>query len=148
MEIQMNSTRKFVYAALLAVTSLNFPPGLASAQEAAHGKFTLKHDVRWQNALVPAGEYRFSLDPEGASGLLTLSKLDGSRTGFLMMVTDTDEMTGSGPSLLVLETTAQGSYVSAMELPGFGVTLHFRVPSEATEKQIAKAVTATTAGAQ
>jgi hypothetical protein len=136
-----SSIRKFVYAALLAVTSLGFVPTLASAQE-AHGKFTLTHDVHWQTALVPAGEYRFSFDANGPAGVLVLSKLSGARGGFLMTVHDTDEIRGSGPGLLLLESTSGGSYVSALQLPEVGMTLRFVVPAASAEKQMARAVTA------
>jgi hypothetical protein len=140
----MTTIRKFAYAALLAVTSLNLAPTLASAQEKARGKFTLTHDVRWQNALVPAGEYRFSLDSDGVSGVLTLSKLSGARTGFLLMVHDTDEAKPSDRSRLVLEATPEGSYVSAMQLPDFGITLNFTVPPPTAEKIAATTAAATT----
>ena len=144
----MTSIRKFVYATLLALTSLSFAPSLAPAQEMAYGKFTLPHNVHWQNALVPAGEYRFSLDSNGAAGLLTLSKLSGTRTGFLLMVHDTDGTKSSDLNRLVLKATPEGSYVSAMQLPKFGMTLNFAVPSHATEKQVAKATTAASPSAQ
>lgn len=145
----MTTFRKFVYAALLAATSLTFTPSLASAQERAHGNFTLTHDVRWQSALVPAGDYRFSLDSDGASGMLTLTKLSGSRTGFMFMVHDTNESKPSGINQLILKTTTDGSYVSAMQLPEFGVTLNFAVPLKVAEKQLAKvAVNATLASAR
>lgn len=39
------SIRKFLYATLLALASLNVAPSLASAQEMDYGNFTLKHDV-------------------------------------------------------------------------------------------------------
>jgi len=142
------TTRKFVYAALLAVTSLHFAPTLATAQESAHGNFTLAHEVHWQNAVVPAGQYRFSLDGDGPSGLLTLTKISGSRTGFLFMVHNRDEVKPSKVNLLVLESTPDGSYVRAMQLPEFGVTLHFPVPSMPAEKQMAKVRTTTMASAQ
>ena len=60
----MKSIRKFAYAAVLTLSALNFAPSLASAQDEG-GKFTLPHEVLWQNAVVPAGEYRFSLQPMG-----------------------------------------------------------------------------------
>ena len=149
MNMKKTTFRKFAYAALLAATSLTFTTSLASAQEKAHGNFTLKHEVRWQNAVVPAGDYRFSLDSDGASGMLTLTKISGSGTGFLLMVHDTDEVKPSKLNRLVLATTPEGSYVSAMQLPEFGVSLNFAVPSKATEKQMAKApATATLASAR
>jgi hypothetical protein len=141
------NVRKLVYATLLALTSLNFAPSLASAQEMATGNFTLKHEVHWQNAIVPAGEYRFALNAEGPTEVLMLSKLDGPRAGFMLMVRDTDESKTTGPSQLLLRTTAEGSFVSQMQLPEYGMTLHFRIP-EASEKQLARAVTAASTLAQ
>jgi hypothetical protein len=145
----MTNIRKFVYATLLALSTLSFAPALASAQEPARGQFTLPHDVHWQNAVVPAGEYRFSFEADGAMGMLTLARMSGGpRTGFVFLVSNTDEAKPSDVSLLVLETTPQGSYVTTMQLPEFGMTLHFPVPSRATEKQIAKAGTAPLASGQ
>ena len=141
--------RRFAYAALLAATTLSVATSPASAQENAHGTFTLTHDVRWQNATVPAGEYRFSLDPDGPSSMLVLAKLSGVRTGFLFMVHDTDETkVSSNINRLVLESTPEGSYVSAMQLPEYGVTLNFAVPEKLAEKQMAKVGTTTLASAQ
>ena len=83
---------------------------------------------------------------DGPLCVLTLSYLDGSREGFLLVVHDTDE-TGAGPSRLMLQNTPEGKYVSAMQLPEFGVTLHFAVPTTA-EKQLARSGTTTAFGAQ
>jgi hypothetical protein len=144
----MTSIRKFVYAALLAVTALNLAPTLASAQEPARGKFTLTHEVRWGNAKVPAGDYEFSFDVDGISPLLTLSKISGAPAGFMLLVPMTEEIKGPAVSRLVLESTSDGSYVSAMQLPEFGMTLHFVVPNHTTERQIARAATTASASGQ
>ena len=144
----MTSIRRFFYASLLALTTLTYAPGLASAQEPASGKFTLPHDVHWGQANVPAGEYRFSYAYNGVSGIFSLSKLDGARKGYLFLVNDVNETTQVGPSRLVLSTTPEGSYVSYMQLPEFGMTLHFPLPSRMSEKQIAKTVTTAMAAAQ
>jgi hypothetical protein len=145
----MTIIRKFVYATMLALTTLNFEPALASAQEPARGQFTLPHNVHWQNALVPAGDYRFSFESNGALGMLTLTKMSSGRhAGFLFLVSDTDETKSAGVGRLVLEATPEGSYVSTMQLPEFGMTLHFPVPSHTTQKQIAKVGTAPSASSQ
>ena len=60
----MRSIRRFVYSAVLALSALAFTPSPAYAQE-MHGSFTLSHEVRWQNYVVPAGDYRFEV-PQGA----------------------------------------------------------------------------------
>jgi hypothetical protein len=136
----MSSIRKCVYAALLAATSVILAPSPASAQD-ARGTFKLAHDVHWENALVPAGDYKFSLESDGVGGVLTLSKMDGRRVGFLLLVHDSEQASVTGPSHLVLAKTAEGSYVSAMQLAEAGLTLRFPVPND-NEKQMAKAVTA------
>ena len=132
----MTTIRKFAYAALLAFTTLNFAPSRVSAQEPAQGKFTLGHDVHWGKALVPAGDYGFSFDPAASPRILTLSKLNGPRAGFLIMVPITEDSNSSDMSLLLLRTTSDGSYVSMMQLPTFGMTLEFDVPSHIMARQI------------
>ena len=144
----MKSIRNYVYAATLAASALNFAPTLASAQEPAHGKFTLAHEVRWGSAKLPAGDYEFAYDPYTGSRMLSLSKVSGTRAGYIVLVPDTDDSKPSDLSRLVLLATADGSYVSAMQLPQFGITLHFAVPSRTTERQIAKAGTMAAASGQ
>jgi len=131
----MTSIRKFVYAALLAVTALNITPAVARAEEVGRGQFTLLREVHWRGVVVPAGDYRFSLESSGAAGMLHLTKLDGKPAGFVFLVTDTELAKSADPNRLVLETTPEGTYVSAMQLPEFGVTLHFPVPEE---RQVAR----------
>jgi hypothetical protein len=135
----MKNLRNYIYAAILAASAFNYSPTPATAQEAARGKFTLTHEVHLGNAKLPAGEYEFSFNPVGSSRMLNLSKLSGSMTRFIVLVSDTEEAKPSDRSRLLLETTPDGTYVSAMQLPEFGMSLHFTVPLHATERQIAKA---------
>jgi hypothetical protein len=142
----MTSLRKFLHAGVLALTTLSLVPALAA--QSPRGKFTLPHDVHWQNAVVPAGDYRFSLDGNGSLGVLTLSKMSGTRTGFLFLVKDVDDAKTTDRDKLVLENTANGTYVSAMELPQFGMTLHFEVPLQGAGKQAAKTTAMASAAAK
>jgi len=141
----MSSIRRYVYAALLAITTLSFAPTLVSAQSPARGKFTLPHEVHWQSAVVPAGEYEFKYDPNDRAGVLTLSRMSGARVSFMVLVYDTDEARTNDLNRIVLESRPAGSYVSEMQLPLFGMTLRFAVPAAAGEKQMAKATTETLA---
>ena len=143
----MSSIHKYVYAALLALTTLNLVPSLASAQEPAHGRFTLPHEVHWESAIVPAGDYQFTVASDGIQ-LLRLDKISGPRGGFMFLVHDQEVAKPADVSRLVLETTPAGSYVSAMQLPDFGITLNFTVPTFTTEKQMARAVTMHSASGQ
>jgi hypothetical protein len=140
----MNSIRRFIYAATLMLSALNFAPNLASAQDAA-GTFTLTHEVRWQNAIVPAGKYRFTIGASGPSDMLTLRKVDGSGAGFMLLVTDTENSQPSDESRLIVVSRPSGSFVSTMQLPDFGMTLHFAVPSETRE--VAQSFATSTASA-
>ena len=125
----MKSIRNFAYASLLTLSALNFVPSLASAQNAS-GKFKLPHDVRWQNAAIPAGDYKFTVETKGATELLTLSKISGASAGYMLLVTDTNTSNHLADSRLVLVSRAGKSFVRDMELPELGMTMHFAVPTE------------------
>lgn len=142
----MTSIRKFVYATLLAFTALSFAPTLASAEGPARGEFKLTHEVHWQNAVVPAGEYSFTYNSDGVAGVLMLSKLSDPRTGFIFLVSDTDDAPSAGVSHLALESTPEGSYVSALMLPELGMTLHFTVPAHPAKPMARTATTVAASG--
>lgn len=135
----MTTIRDCAYAVLLAVTTLSFAPSVLAAEAPAHGKFTLTHDVRWGNALVRAGAYEFSYDPYVKSPILTLTKVDGPRASYMLLVLNAEDSKAVDSNRLVLKTVAEGSYVSTMELAECGMTLHFTVPSHPV-RQMAKAV--------
>ncbi|HXM61630.1 MAG TPA: hypothetical protein VN950_12315, partial [Terriglobales bacterium] len=125
----MKSICKFAYASLLALSLLTLMPALASAQD-ARGAFTLTHDVRWQNVAVPAGDYKFSVELRGPSEMLMLRKVSGSGSGFMILVNDVDSIApataaASENGKLTLVSQSGTRYVSAMELPAIGTTLHF-----------------------
>jgi hypothetical protein len=128
----MKSIQRFAYAAALTLSALNFAPSLASAQDAV-GTFTLPHEVHWQSAVVPAGKYHFTMASNGPSEMLTLRKIDGRGAGYMMLVADTEVSKPSDVSELVVVPRSTGSFVSIMQLPEFGVTLHFAVPAELRE---------------
>jgi hypothetical protein len=138
----MTTIRKFVHAALLAATTLTFTPFSMFAQDSARGHFTLTHDVIWGGAKIPAGQYAFTYDQQDTAPVMILSKLNGTRMGFMVLVPSTDSARGSVGNRLVLASSPEGSYVTAMELPEFGMTLHFLTPRRITEKELAKSTVA------
>jgi hypothetical protein len=138
----MKSIRKYMYVAALALSALSFTPSLASAQEAA-GTFTLSHTVHWQNAVVPAGKYRFSVASAGPSQMVSLRSLGKDGASFVLMVPDAESSKPTDQSQLFVVSRSSGSYVSMMQLPEFGMTLRFAVPPETT--QVAHAVATTAA---
>jgi hypothetical protein len=138
----MKSIHKLAYAAALTLSALNFAPSLASAQDAA-GSFTLTHKVHWQNAVVPAGQYRFTIEPDGPASMLTLHNMSGGKS-FMMLVVSTEDSKPKDISELVLVPRPAGSFVSTLQLPEFGMTLHFAVPAETREVVRAATSAATT----
>jgi len=147
MEIFMTSLRKLGYAVLLAGSILNYAPTLAAAEEPARGRFTLAHDVRWENTSVPAGDYEFAYDPNNLSPVLTITKLSAPRASFMLMVPVREESKKMDSNRILLETSMEGSYVTVLQLPEAGVTLRFEAP-RATVKQMAKAAIAGVASGQ
>jgi hypothetical protein len=69
--------------------------------------------------------------------MLFVRKLSGSGPGFLMLVNDVTETKPSHADHLLLVAREGKSFVSALDLPEAGVTLHFAVPSET--RQVATA---------
>ena len=135
----MTKLHRVAYAALLTLMTLMVMPTLASAQEASRGHFTLTHEVHWQHAIVPAGDYKFALKSRGASSLITMQKVSGAATGFILFANETSQAdSSSNLSQLVLVSRNGRSFVSAMELPEFGQTLRFTVPSESPEPHAAQ----------
>ncbi len=124
---------KLAYAALLALSALNFAPTLASAQDEG-GRFTLPRDVRWQTIMVPAGEYKFSLQAIGPSEMLKLTKITGEPASFILLVNNKEAGSSSSSAQLVIDSEAGVSYVSSMNLPQFGLTLNFGVPTHSAKE--------------
>jgi hypothetical protein len=134
----MKSLRKFAAIAVFTLGSLVTITNTASAQSAA-GSFILPHEVIWQNATVPAGTYKFSVEPRGPAALLTLHKVSGVHGSFLMLVQEVGSSTGSGDGRLVMISRAGKSFVRTLDLPEFATVLHFAVPAVGAENELALA---------
>ena len=123
----MRSIRKFAYATALAATALCVLPSLAAAEN-ARGVFTLAHEVHWQNSVLPAGDYAFSVQSVGWQQYLVLRGVNGTHTSAMLMASDVDEPKPDQASQLVLVSRDGQSFVSSMELPQYDMALHFAVP--------------------
>ncbi len=93
--------------------------------------------VHWQNAVVPAGDYRFSFEARWRYGHADAGENERAapRTGFVFLVSNTDEGQAVGRQLAEFsKLLPKGSYVTTMQLPEFGMTLHFPVPRHARRR--------------
>jgi hypothetical protein len=141
----MKTIRKFAYAALFTLSALTIGTSPAAAEE-ARGRFTLTHEVHWQNAVLSAGEYEFSMADNAPSAMLLIRKIDGNRSGYMLMVHDIDTAQATDADRLVLVSRPAGSFVDRLELAQYGVTLHFRVPAERTEIAQASTIASSASG--
>src|SRR6202022_1445963 len=128
----MRSIGRFLYSLVLSLSAFTFTPSPGSGPEKP-GSFTLSHEVRWQKYVVPAGDYRFEVQSKGPSAILMLRKVSGNSAGFLILASNVESSKPSDLDRLVVVARPSGSYVSSMELPEFGETLRFVVPSESEE---------------
>ncbi len=129
----MRSLRKFEYAVVLTMSIFSIQPPLAVAED-ARGVFTLSHEVHWQNNVLRAGDYAFTLKTIGRPMFLVLRGLNGTGTDAMMLVSDIETPKSDEISRLVLVSRNGQSFVSSLELPNYEMTLHFNVPGENPSK--------------
>jgi hypothetical protein len=129
----MRSIRKFAYAAVLTASMFTIQPTLASAED-AHGVFTLTHEVHWQNRVLRPGDYAFTLSNSGRPTFLTLRGLNGTGTDAVVLVMDFEPSSPDDSTRLVLVSRDGESFVSAMDLPDFDMSLRFDVPRDKAPK--------------
>jgi hypothetical protein len=128
----MRSLRKLAYAAALTLSIFAVQPTLANAED-ARGVFKLSHDVRWQNHVLRAGDYAFTLKTIGQP-FLVLRGLNGTGTDAVLLVRDFGTPRSDEISRLVLVSRNGQSFVSSLELPNYDMTLNFNVPGESASK--------------
>jgi hypothetical protein len=108
--------------ALFAVSAF---AGSTPAQNRVSGSFTLSHEVRWQNANLPAGDYTFSLASTSRMSPMIVTGPNGSIFELASVIS---ERHANKQSVLVLERFAGTSFVREMYLDGIGVQLDYNVP--------------------
>ncbi|MGB7330703.1 MAG: hypothetical protein WBD25_04900, partial [Terriglobales bacterium] len=118
---------------VLTMSIFSIQPTLAVAED-ARGVFTLSHEVHWQNNVLRAGDYAFTLKTIGRPMFLVLRGLNGTGTDAMMLVSDIETPKSDEISRLVLVSRNGQSFVSSLELPNYEMTLHFNVPGENPSK--------------
>jgi hypothetical protein len=125
--------RVLVLAAFaLAVVCANATP--ASAQTACRGHFTLSHEVRWQNATLPAGDYTFEMQSVATPSLITVKGPNGSQ---FITATVADEK-NIEQSMLIVENRGGRSTVAELRLSAIGRSFRYAVPKAPKEAEVAQ----------
>jgi hypothetical protein len=120
-----------IVAFALAAVFANAVP--ASAQVAFQGKFTLSHQVRWQKAMLPAGNYTFEIQSL-ATPRIVLRGPNGPQfiNGFIA-----DEKT-VGQSMLVVENHGNLSCVTELRMARVGRSIRYAVPKAPKDVELAQ----------
>jgi hypothetical protein len=117
--------------ALAAVCASAVP---ASAQAASQGSFTLTHEVQWQNAKLPAGDYTFEIRSMSLPTTLTVKGPNGSMFVTAIVV---DEKPGT-QSMLIVENRGSVSAISELRLAHLGKSLRYATPKAPKDVELAQ----------
>jgi hypothetical protein len=106
----------------------------ASAQDACQGSFTLTHEVHWQNATLPPGDYTFRMKSVDTPSRIILKGPNGYQFITALVA---DEKAGE-QSMLVIENRGNRSTVSELRLSAIGRTLRYAVPKAPKDVELAQ----------
>jgi hypothetical protein len=120
--IKTNRTFCMAKTLILTVVALCCSAGLATAQSAARGEFTLPSEVRWGQAVLPAGHYSFDLRSQHAPELI---QVRGGGKNVLIMAQGKADYTPSAHSTLVLVQNRDSLVVRSLRLGPLGMTLDY-----------------------
>ena len=105
----------------------------ASAQNGVAGRFTLSHEIRWQNATLPAGDYTFKAESRHSPMIVT------GPNGSMFELASVVDNKADGANVLKLERRGGSFYVSELDLPELGMQFRYKVPSIAPKgKELAR----------
>lgn len=124
----MESTRKT--RMLLGIASIIAAAGSLGAQSGSPdlaGSFTLPSQVHWQTAVLPAGEYTFTVDLSGPLGRLAIRQ--GPKTVAFVVLQDKSEASTNDNSSMLLV----GQRVRSLHLAPLGATYYF--PGRKNERE-------------
>ncbi len=124
----MKSIRSFSLfkVLLLAIAAMGTAAIPAHAQTAT-GTFSLTHKVLWAGAVLPAGNYAFSVNTEALPPRVTVRQVGGPVVAMLLsQSTSQDDFVGA--SSLVLHHEGGESVVSTLRLKNIGMALEFATP--------------------
>ncbi|MBV8514641.1 MAG: hypothetical protein JO260_05020 [Acidobacteria bacterium] len=126
----MKSLRnRILILAAAGLMAIGFGASASQAQVIYKGSFTLDHDVRWQNATMPAGNYTFTVPSTTRSKPALVTGPGG--TVFQMPLVTSETKIGN-QSKLILEWRGDSLCVREMDLAQIGLNIRYTVP-KATE---------------
>jgi hypothetical protein len=107
----------------------------ANAQPTFEGKFVLPHEVRWNHAVLPAGEYSIQIDSVGAPVVLYSAGTGTSFNTSAPMIADAEK----GATRLNITNFGNERRVRSLNLPQIGKALVFDPLTKTEKEMLAKA---------
>jgi hypothetical protein len=107
----------------------------ANAQPTFEGKFVLPHEVRWNHAVLPAGEYSIQLESVGAPVVLYSANTGRSFNTSAPMIADAQK----GATRLNITNFGNERRVRSLNLPQIGKSLVFEPLTKTEKEMLAKA---------
>jgi hypothetical protein len=133
----MKSLIRMFAAAAIAAIAIAASATPASAQNAFQGSFTLPSDVRWQGAMLPAGDYTFTMQSAGIPAKIIVRGPNHS-VAFVLTAATSKRVTGQG-SCLLIERRGGSGFVRELYLADSGLHLRYAVPKiPKNEQQLAQ----------
>lgn len=139
----MKNQRNRISAILaLALVAFGISASLAMGQTAARGSFTLPFEVRWNSAVLPAGDYTFNMRSTAFPAQMILEGPNGRI--FILGMVVSDEETGQGSSLTV-NRRGGTRFVKDLYLANSGKRISYWEPKPPKDELLAQGPTTTEA---
>jgi len=119
----------FVFA-IVALAGMNFFTSTACAQNRARGEFNLKQKTHWENAILPEGNYLYSIETMPSPAVVRVWQKGGGFSGVFVPQSLLQE-NSLGHTEIVLRQVGDGPYVTSFHVPSLNAELIFSIP-EAT----------------
>ena len=123
--MKRNGSFSFAKTLVLVVGALCLSAGLASAQSAMKGEFTLPSEIHWGRAVLPAGQYSFDLTSTRAPEVI---RVRGEGVNVMLMAQAVGDRPIPTDSALVLVRHGDSSVVRSLRLAPLGISLYYAPP--------------------
>jgi len=123
--MKRNGSFSFAKTLVLVVGALCLSAGLATAQSAIKGEFTLPSEIHWGRAVLPAGQYSFDLTSMRAPEVIHVR---GEGVNIVLMAQAVGDRPTPTDSALVLVRQGNNNVVRSLRLAPLGVSLYYAPP--------------------
>jgi hypothetical protein len=106
------------------------------ANDLAMGSFTLQHPTRWNDTMLPAGQYRFELARTQSDANLMMIR--GEKQSLTVIVYGQSDYKTCQSSSLNLEMRRGSRYVTSLDLAGYHMNFKIRETARAREEEMVK----------